>query len=203
MPVENDDWGDEPVLNVPLPPNVEPPSPGPPPSSAAPGESTEPHPGDDIAAGEPGAALPEFDQRHAQDFEGLLYLGRLTDTFTWLGHTFLIRTLVSGEVLEIGLLHKPYVGSLSDVKAYQAAVVAACVLEVDGKPMPVPLTNEASDTALANRFQYVLRSWFTPTLNVIYERYLLLEDRVERVIAAMGKASGWTGSTPTSSATSV
>ena len=142
-------------------------------------------------------APPEFDPRFRQDFEGLLYLGRLTDTFSWLGHTFTIRTLSSGEVLEVGLLHKKYVGTLADVKAYQAALVAACVVEVDGQPMPVPLTNAAADTALVNRFNYVLRSWFPPTLDVVYERYLLLEARVGEVIEAMGKASGSTELTRT------
>src|SRR5690348_6594372 len=72
--------------------------------------------------------IPEFDPKVRQDFEGLLYLGRLTHTFNWLGHRFLIRTLSAGEILEVGLLHKPYIGSLADVKAYQAAVVAAAVL---------------------------------------------------------------------------
>lgn len=132
--------------------------------------------------------LPEFDPKVREDFEGLLYLGRLTDTFNWLGHRFLIRTLSVGEILEVGLLHKPYIGSLADVKAYQAAVVAAAVLEVDGKPMPVPLTNERTDTSLVNRFEYILNSWFPPTLDEIYQQFLLLESRVEEVIAAMGKA---------------
>src|SRR5690606_21537006 len=122
--------------------------------------------------------IPEFDPRFREDFEGLLYLGRLTDSFTWLGHRFTIRTLTTGEVLEVGLLHRPYVNSYADVKAYQAAVVAACVEQVDGQPMPMPITNEVTDTESLTRFQYVLRAWFPPTLDAIYERYLLLERRV-------------------------
>lgn len=201
MPVENPEWDEDGVLHAPDSPSVAADTLGPPPSSIAPGESAEPHRVDD-ETDEP-EPLPEFDPRYKQDFEGLLYLGRLTDTFTWLGHTFTIRTLTSGEVMEVGLLHKPYVGTLADVKAYQAAVVAACVLEVDHKPMPVPVTNDPSDTALVGKFQYVMQSWFPPTLDVVYDRYMLLEERVERVIEAMGKASGLTGSTPTSNATSV
>jgi hypothetical protein len=147
--------------------------------------------------------IPQFDPRVRQDFEGLLYLGRLTDQFTWLGHRFTIRTLTAGEILEVGLLHRQYVGTLADVKAYQAAVVAACCIDVDGKPMPVPITNQVADTELLNRFQFVLQSWFPPTLDAIYERYLLLEARVEEVIRAMGEAQGWTDSTPTLTGTSV
>lgn len=207
MPVEDGEWVEDPaLLEPPVAPAVRPVDPSDTTSSGPEVETPimetslveEPHPETQVMQDEMEAdtdpPLPEFDPKVRQDFEGLLYLGRLTDQFTWLGHTFTIRTLTSGEIVEIGLLHRPYIGSLADVKAYQAAIVAACVLDVDGKPMPTPITNEATDTALLNRFQYVLRSWFSPTLNVVYERYLLLESRVEEVIESMGKASGSTDS---------
>lgn len=156
--------------------------------------TTEPHPGTQTTLGETeaGEPPPEFDPKFRMDFEGLLYMGRLTDDFTWLGHHFVIRTLTAGEILEVGLLHRQYVGTLADVKAYQAAIVAACVVSVDGKPMPTPITNEVTDTGLLNRFNYVLRSWFPPVLDKVYEQYLLLEARVEEVIKEMGKAHGST-----------
>lgn len=183
---------------------VGPTSSGPRPSSIAPDDPTEPQ---QRAADEAPSAqepLPEFDPKVRQEFEGLLYLGRLTKTFTWMGHSFTIRTLTVGEVLEVGLLHKDYLNTYADVKAYQAAVVAACVMAVDGKPLPMPLTNTPADTSLANRFQYVLRSWHPPVLDAIYEEYLVLEARVEEVIMAMGKVPGSTDeSVLTSTAASV
>lgn len=194
MPVEDGEWDEQ---HHPVPPaedaNLGSTSgPGVESQSAADSPDMEPHRETQVemsdSADTETEPIPEFDPKVREDFEGLLYLGRLTDTFTWLGHRFLIRTLSAGEILEVGLLHKPYVGSLADVKAYQAAVVAAAVLEVDGRPMPVPLTNERTDTSLVNRFQYILNSWFPPTLDAIYEQYLLLESRVEEVIAEMGKA---------------
>lgn len=204
MPVEDGEWDDEREGGEP---------------EAILGITSAPGPGDESPQGDapepsrvtqeedPSAPesepVPEFDPKVRQDFEGLLYLGRLTDSFTWLGHRFTIRTLTAGEILEVGLLHRRYVGTLADVKAYQAAVVAACTLDVDGKPMPVPISNEKADTELLNRFEFVLRSWFPPTLDAIYERYLLLEARVEEVISAMGEAQGWTDSTLTSTGTSV
>jgi hypothetical protein len=159
-----------------------------------PGDSVlEPHRGGDEDENEPTSQkgkdpLPEFDPRVRQDFEGLLFLGRLTHTFTWAGHEFIIRTLTTGETLEVGLLAKPYQGSMAAMKAYQAALVAACVDSVDGRPMPVPITDDARDTSTANRFRYVLRSWFPPVLDAVYEQYLLLEERVTQVLDAMGKA---------------
>lgn len=150
----------------------------------------------------PEAESQGFDQRFRQDFEGLLFIGKLTDTFTWLGHRFTIRTIPSDDLLEMGLLHKPYVGTIADVKAYQMLVVAACIVAVDDQPPPFPVTNETTDTLLLNRFNFVRRSWFPPTVDVIYERYLLLEKRVEDVIEEMGKVFGSTDSTPTSTAES-
>lgn len=167
---------------------------GPPPSSAAPGDQTEPHRETDATA-EAGDAseteepLPEFDPKHREDFEGLLYLGRLTHEFTWLGHRFLIRTLSVDESLEIGLVTREYEGTVSQPKAYQAAVVAACTVKVDGKPMPIPLTEDPGDSGLVNRIATVKR-WFPPTLDAVYEEYLLLEDRVAKVLDAMGKVTG-------------
>ena len=164
--------------------------------------STEPHPvtQENEEESEP---LPEFDPAVRKDFEGLLYLGRLTDEFTWLGHHFVIRTLTVGEIVEVGLVHREFAGTLADAKAYQAAVVAACVESVDGQSLPMPLTNERTDTELINKFRYVMRSWFPPTLNFVYEQYLLLEAKVDRVIEAMGKARGSTDTTPTLIGTSV
>ena len=144
-------------------------------------ESASPDPSDD-------ESVPEFDERHKRDFEGLLYIGHLQDEFVWFGHKFVIRTLKTGEILEVGLLHSKYVGSLSDIKAYQAAVIAACVVSVDGRPLPMPLSSKAEDTALYPRFQHVL-DWHPPVLDAIYEKFLLLEARVNEVIDAMVEAS--------------
>ena len=40
--------------------------------------------------------VQEFDPKVRQDFDGLLYLGRMTHTFSFVGHQFVIRTLTTG-----------------------------------------------------------------------------------------------------------
>lgn len=134
--------------------------------------------------------LPEFDPRFREEFEGLLYIGALTETFTWLGHQFQIRTLTTGEVLEVALAAKPYEGTEGADKSYQAAVVAACVMSIDGKPMPAPITKDPGDTPFLNRFRYVLEHWYPTVLDAVYERYYRLEITVREVIDAMGNRSG-------------
>lgn len=190
MPVEDSDFPPDEEA-APLPPAVTSTVPRGP-SVTTPDPALEPHrdPVEEANSTEEAKTpIAEFDPKVRQDFEGLLYLGRLTDEFEAFGHSFIIRTISTDEVLEVGLLHKPYKDSISEVKAYQAALVAACVVSVDGKALPLPVTNDPYDTALSNRFHYVKRSWFPPLLDVIYERYLLLEARVDEALTAMGNRS--------------
>lgn len=134
--------------------------------------------------------LPQFDARVADEFKGLLYLGALTSEFDWTGHRFKIRTLHVGEFIEIGLAVKKYEGSMAFDRAWQAAVVAACLISIDGRPMPTPVTLDEMDTPFANSFRFVLDKWFAPTLEAVYARYIDLEVTVGRVVESMGKATG-------------
>lgn len=142
----------------------------------------------DEVSDSPSASVPQFDPRYTEEFEGLLFLGALRKRFRWMGHEFVIRTLVTSEVLEVGLMQKPYVGSMGEIKAYQAAVVAAAVLSVDGKPPPIPITDEVSD--LEARFHYVITHWQPIVIDMLYGQQLALEMTVNETLAAMGKAQG-------------
>jgi hypothetical protein len=199
MPVDNREDEEDAVLDpAPVSPaNVGTPSPGPeavdefpPDLEPQPVTDEAPSPDGERAEEVPSKPLPTFDERFQRPFEGLAYLGKLTKTFHYLGHDFLIRTITVDEVLEVGLLAKPYVGSLAETKAYQAALVAACVVSVDGQEPPIPITTTASDTLLANRFRWVNRNWFPPVLDMVYSQYLLLEQTVGKVMEALGEASG-------------
>jgi hypothetical protein len=142
------------------------------------------------AEGEEQVEPLEFDPKMAEDFEGLLFLGKLTRSFKFLGHQFVIKNMTTDDVLEVGLLQKPYRDSMGDLRAYQAALAAACVVSVDGQPLPLPLTNSPDDTALPARFRYVRQNWYPVVLDRVYEEYLLLESRVAEVVKAMGEALG-------------
>lgn len=170
------------------PESVQPTSTSPAPSSSAPGFGGTS--GEDTAPEPEAAPPPEFDPRWRDDFTGLVHIGALTDRFEWLGHQFHIRTLTTEELAEIALVTKKYLGSGAEDKVWQAAVTAACVISVDGKALPAPLTTEPGDTEFSNKFHYVFGKWYAPTLDVVFERYMSLEIKVREVIAAMGKASG-------------
>jgi hypothetical protein len=146
-----------------------------------------------------GNVLPTFDPKHAESFTGLLYLGALSDTFDWLGHTFSIRTLRDGEKLAVATIIKPYVETMGADRAYADAMVGMCVTGVDGDDLPVPIgeTRRAHEWGY-QRFEYVKDNWFSYTTDVVFNRYLMLEDLARQVLDAMGKASAPEDSNPSS-----
>jgi len=130
----------------------------------------------------------KFDERWLKEFEGLLYVGALTSTFTWLGHRITIRTLKTDEVIESGMLIKDVIGTPGEPKAYQCAVLAGAILSVDSKDLPIPLGN--AETRMQTRYEWLLRNWFPPTIDNVYQRYWSLEIKAREVIDAMVKALG-------------
>jgi hypothetical protein len=132
--------------------------------------------------------LPVFDEQYRQVFIGLTFIGKLSNDFEWMGHRFKIRTLMTDELIQIGLAHAKFQNSLADVKAYQTLVVAACIETLDGQVLPVPITNDVD--LVESRFNYIKTHWYPWTIDAVYEHYLLLEVQVQKVIDAMGKVSG-------------
>lgn len=130
----------------------------------------------------------EFDSRMREPFMGLMFIGALSKRFDWAGHTFVIRTLTVDDQLQCSLVSKDYVDTGGANRAWQAAVVACCTVTVDGQPLPVPLDD--SKSGFLTRYDWVLRHWFAPVIDVVYEQFLILNFKVQEVLAAMGKATG-------------
>jgi hypothetical protein len=137
-----------------------------------------------------GNELPSFDERYVEKFKGLAFLGALTARFSWLGHEFVIRTLGINEQLAVAQVTDKYKGT-GEQLAYATAISAMSVVSVDGEELPTPV---GEDQVLAEwahrRFAYVKDNWFQYTINEVFQQYLQLEDLVNKVIEAMGKALG-------------
>lgn len=133
--------------------------------------------------------LPRFDDRHAEEFVGLLYLGRIDKKFRLFGHTFVIRTLTTEQLAEIAQIVKGHDGGSAKNAVYQSAVVAASVQSVDGEPLPGSLTfNDLDD--LQVRFNYVMRNWMPPVREALYLECTRLELVARQALTALGEASG-------------
>jgi hypothetical protein len=149
---------------------------------------------EDSVTSEPGAdeegevqvELPKFDERYRETFEGLAFIGKVTRSFRWLGHRFVIKTPNVDDLLEIGQLHKPYANTVADIKAYQALMIAAVVQSVDGQSLPIPIGE--NESGLEAKFEYVRHTWYPWTLDKLYNEYLVLDSEVAAVHDALGKA---------------
>lgn len=134
--------------------------------------------------------IPEFDPRHREPFRGLLYVGALTEDFELFGHRFRIGTPTQTERLQIGQVIQPWQGTVTGEIAYQTALVAAYLIEVDGQKLPEPVLTNPKETALHDRFRWVSENLRRVVIDEIFDRCLKLDSQVDDVLAAMGKASG-------------
>jgi hypothetical protein len=143
-----------------------------------------------------GNPLPGFDEKYRDDFIGLAFVGALSKTFSWLGHTFIVRTLNVDELLAVTRLTRAYDDSLGQGLAYRTAIVAMATETVDGERLPLPYGIDKDDFSWSEmRFNYVKNNWFQFTIDQAYNEYLALEEKTAKVVDAMGKASALTGST--------
>jgi len=139
----------------------------------------------------PDAIKPEFDPQYVEPFKGLLYVGALTKEFEWLGHTFVIRTLNTNELLQVALVVKDYTDTLGHGKAYASAMAAASIVTLDGEELPIPVAASADSAAWARqRFKFVTSQWYPFTIDKVYSEYLELEKTANEIIEQMGNSSG-------------
>jgi hypothetical protein len=184
--IEQADFEDEiPASFGPYDPSSQPPTFGTPPKVEA-------SPGDPVPEGTttPPPDPIGFDPRWKEEFEGLLYIGALTSTFDYLGHRFIIRTLTQDEILEVTLAIKGYSDTEAYTKAEMMGVVAACVVSVDGRPLPHPITLDPGDTPFQNRWRYIRATWYPPVIDLVFNQYVRLEYKVREVMNSMGNLSG-------------
>lgn len=129
-----------------------------------------------------------FDPRIADEVHGLLYLGQISKEIELYGHTFVLRTLRSGEELEVGLLVKKYQDSPSQARAYMSAIVAASLESIDGHPTAQPIGPNLG-SHLTDRFNWIIENLYYPVVEALYEEYnVLLSTMMTALEALRGKS---------------
>ena len=124
-----------------------------------------------------------FDPKWRNPFEGLTYLGYLSARVEIPYHTFTVRTLKTGEKIKVTELIQHLEPSISYARAYRAAVVAAGLLLVDGKPL---LTGSKQVDAIAQRYRYITDNWHDPVIDILYGKINDLEGKVLEVLKELG-----------------
>ena len=74
------------------------------------------------------------------------------------------------------------------MRAYADAIVAACIISVDGKPLPITPLGPPENTLERVRaaYDYISAHWYSWTIDAIYDRFRVLEGKVEEILEALG-----------------
>ncbi len=130
----------------------------------------------------------QFSPEIAQDVTGLVHLGHLTGRFEVLGHVIVLRTLKLGEELAVGQVVDQFAQTVVQGQAFAAALVAASLVSVDGRPVLAALGPDQEAT-IRDKFEYITTRWYTDTVLEIYSCYKELQARqVKAYEAVSGKS---------------
>lgn len=123
----------------------------------------------------------------SDDLSILVNFGRLTTTFNFWGHSFVIQSLKMNEELQVNQLASEYANRIDQgAKAFAAATVAASIVTVDGIPLVAPLG--PNDTSVVTRkFNYLLDNYYWVAIEAIYEECAKLSARLTEALEEFKK----------------
>ena len=128
-------------------------------------------------------------ERH--DFASLMTCGRRSKTITVMGHPVVIQTLTTADEMRIGLYTKPYLETqLGFQRAYQVAVCAAGVREVQGKPLFTSLREITSEDEIFDKSVEEIKKFYPVVVTQIYQAIMDLEREFAELAIKLGKLPG-------------
>lgn len=128
-----------------------------------------------------------FTPEESKRFIELIQVGKVTREIEVLDHYIVIKSMDVGEELALGLMLKEFDSSPAYTRAYKAAVVAAVVVSIDGKPFYQSLGPESFSVALRARFDKIKN--YHPSVNdLIYAEYIKMEqEEIAPILSRLGK----------------
>ena len=135
--------------------------------------------------------VTELTDRERADFASLLTCGRRSKTITVMGHPVVVQTLTTADEMRIGLFTKKYLDSqLGFQRAYQVAVCAAGVRELQGRPLFTSLSEVTSEDEVFDRSVEAVQKLYPVVVTQIYQAILDLEREFAELAIKLGKLSG-------------
>jgi hypothetical protein len=173
---------DEAPLDPTIEPDLTPPSP---PERRVVGDLVEE---EEVPEEEPVTELTDAERR---DFARLLTCGRRSKTITVMDHPVVIQTLTTADEMRIGLYTKKYLESqLGFQRAYQVAVCAAGIREVQGKPLFTSLSEITSEDQIFDKSVEAVSQYYPIVVTQIYQAIMDLEREFAELAIKLGKLSG-------------
>ena len=136
--------------------------------------------------------VTELTAEERGDFASLLTVGRRTKKLTIMDHQVVVQTLKTSDEMRIGLYTKPYLESQGFSRAYQVAVCASGILEVDGKPLWRSLSesdNKDPDEVF-RRSVNVVSEYYPIVISQVYQAIMDLEREFAELAIKLGKLPG-------------
>jgi hypothetical protein len=141
------------------------------------------------AAEEP--PVTELTDQERVDFASLLTCGRRSKTITVMGHPVVIQTLTTADEMRIGLFTKKYLDSqLGFQRAYQVAVCAAGVRELQGAPLFTSLRETTSDDEVFDKSVEAVKALYPIVVTQVYQAIMDLEREFAELAIKLGKLPG-------------
>ena len=135
--------------------------------------------------------VTELTDQERRDFASLITCGRRSKTITVMGHPVVIQTLNTADEMRIGLFTKPYLDSqLGFQRAYQVAVCAAGIREVQGKPLTSSLREITSEDEIFDRRVAAVQEFYPIVITQVYQAIMDLEREFAELAIKLGKLSG-------------
>lgn len=126
-----------------------------------------------------------------RDFASLMTCGRRSKKITVMGHPVVIQTLTTADEMRIGLFTKAYAETqLGFQRAYQVAVCAAGVREVQGKPLFNSLRESTSEDEIFDKKVEAVSEFYPIVVTQIYQAIMDLEREFAELAIKLGKLSG-------------
>lgn len=127
------------------------------------------------------------DERHL--FSQLVTVGQRSKTISVMGHEVTINNLRVSDDLRIGLYCKPYEGSKMEQRAFQVAVCAAGIREIDGAPLYQSLTPQTEDESFDKKVA-ILKDFYPVVITEIYREVMALDQEFVELAMKLGKLKG-------------
>lgn len=123
-------------------------------------------------------------------FRSLMTVGKRVKTLAVMDHSVLIETLNIDDELQVGLACREYEGTKAFARAYQLAVCAAAVKEVDGIPLYQALSEDTEPSEAFAKKLEKLKKYYPVVLYKIYRGVLELEQEFAELVEKLGKQQG-------------
>ena len=135
--------------------------------------------------------VTELTADERRDFASLMTCGRRSKTITVMGHPVVIHTLTTADEMRIGLFTKKYLETqVGFQRAYQVAVCAAGIREVQGQPLFSSLREVTSEDEIFDKSVEEIQKYYPIVISQIYQGIMDLEREFAELAIKLGKLTG-------------